>query len=223
MVKKVRRLRTNIDLDPIPVIEEASDNTRVVKPWVAPKLPSATIPVKRGLLDGNIINSNPAVYLGLDLIGKSLGLPGRTFTEKDLTDDQLNVIDEQVRHRLKDTPYDENYFRLHPKDTIHIGIDAPTLYPELYGRNYGNTDLKHKMTTPDGQVEAILGNYNTKIYKGGYEAFDTYDFNSSQGQYKGNNSMYARIRRFAGKQGHTSEDPDSTKNKFSIKRKVNHW
>ena len=223
MIKKVRRLRTNIDLDPIPVIEEASDNTRVVKPWVAPKLPSATIPVKRRLFDGNIINSNPAVYLGLDLVGKSLGLLGRTFTEKDLTDNQLKVIDEQVRHRLNETPYNENYFRLHPNDTIHLGINARTLYPEMYGRVYGSTNLGHKVLTPDGQVESILGDYSAKIYKDGYEASDIYDFNTGQGLYKGNNSVYAKVRRFAGKNGHTSEDPDSTKNKFSIKRKVNHW
>ena len=188
---------------------------------------SRTRPIKRSqteCLATNFVTTSPLYFLGRDVLGKVINAPGTLFTEKDLTDEQLKVIDKQVRFRLRSakalTPIS---FILHPNDTITLGFGANTIYPALYGRRYAHSPIKDKMTTPLGQVESILGDYGIKIYRDGYEVFDTYDFNHGQGQYPGNYSLYAIGRRWAGEHGHKDTDDDKGKIKFSIKRNVNHW
>ncbi len=172
-------------------------------------------------------SNTPAYYFMRDVAGNKHNLKPTTYTEQNMTNDQLKVIDEQVRFRLGYTNslllkggYKE-YFDKHPNDTIRFGIDATTLYPLMYGRSYApNSGIFQKMFTPLEQVEATLGDYKVKLYKGGYEVEDTYDFNVGQGNYNGSRRLYAWLRRLAGEHGHKNTDLDEKKNKFSIKRNL---
>ena len=171
----------------------------------------------------NYFTSSPAYYLARDIVGNKLGIKGKTYTEKDFTDAQLKVIDDQVHYKIRSTPrllemINNDYFNQHPNDTITFGIGANTLYPAMYGRPYGrNKDLLGKMFSPIGQVESTLGDYGVKLFKDGYEVYDTYDFNQGQGNYKGSHSLYALTRRFAGKHGHKDTDDDKDKLRFRIR------
>ena len=68
-----------------------------------------------------------------------------------------------------------------------------------------------------------MGKYWIDVYKDGYTVNDTYDFNVDQGHYKGSLHPFALFRQGMNVFGPKSTDPDSTKNKFKITRKVNHW
>ncbi len=187
--------------------------------------PSRTVPLRRSGKKNRIhlATATPPYYMARDIIGKVLGMKGALYTEQDFTDSQLAVIDEQVRylkrHSNKINPF---HFIANPNDTVYLGSDAKTLYPALYGRNYAVPDLSDKLINPVGQVETILGDYGIKVYKSGYEVFDTYDFNVGQGHYK-RMSPYAFARLVAGLYGHKNTDDDEGKIKFSIKRNVTHW
>lgn len=196
------------------------DATYVAKPVIPPTLPSITLPIEN---TSSIVTSNPGYYFVRNIVGKTFGLPPTTYNAQDLTKEQLAEIDRQVRHRSEQKGITDAYFRFHPNDTIHIGIDAKTLYPEMYDRSYGNTDMQVKFRTPSGQVETILGDYPVKIFKNGYEINDVYDFNIGQGLYPGNESLYASIRRWAGEHGSKNTDNDKNKLKFNIKRNLTHW
>lgn len=221
-----------------PDIEQKPDNIKqvITENNVAElrETPSETTPVTKSLknkiidrLRGPILNSlanSPVYYLARDIIGKQLGLEGTTYTEQDLTPEQLQVLDEQVRERVKQSGIDKSLAES-PGDTIYTGLNLPSIYPKLYGRNYGNSGegIVRRLITPVGQAETIIGDAVAKVYNNGYEIIDTYDFNHNQGQYKGNNSPYAVVRRSMNFLGHTDLDKDKGKQKFSIKRNVNHW
>lgn len=65
-------------------------------------------------------------------------------------------------------------------------------------------------------VQYVLGEFNFREVPGGYIVRDTYDFNEGQGQYKGQDTGYAKARRFFGKVAHKDTDPDSIKMKHSV-------
>ena len=207
--------------------------------------PSETKPIKRGLrslentLGLTYVKSNPAYQLIQDignkakekiinkLTGSKFGswLVSSTRDEADFTDDQLKIIDDQVRYRAKSLKnVNPQYFLTHPGDTITTVLNADSVYHWMYGRPYApNSGLKEKITTPLGQVESTLGDYTIKYFGNGYKVQDIYDFNEGQGNYRDKTTPYYALRMIAQKYGHKNTDDDKGKTKTVITRKINHW
>ncbi len=192
--------------------------------------PSKTLPVNKPK-SRRLINrlSNNARFFLEDLYNKNVArkinknYEGNTYSEQHIPNKQLDEIDKQVRYVVsKNSNINGNYFKKHPNDTIRLAVRQEEVQPNLYGKIYGTPTMLDKFT-PNGQIETTLGSYPVKVYRDGYTVEDVYDFNSHQGAYKGSNSLYAKIRRFAGKYGHTDKDSNNSKIKFKIQRKVNHW
>lgn len=209
-------------------------NVTRIKPEVKRALqhlyPSKTLPVSKSKTRKlyNIFSNNGRFFLE-DLYNKNVAkrinknYEGNTYSEQHIPNKQLDEIDKQVRYvASKNSKINGAYFKKHPNDTIRLAVRQEEVQSNLYGKTYGKPTILDKFT-PNGQVETTLGSYPVKVYKDGYTVEDVYDFNSHQGAYKGNNSPYAKIRRFAGKYGHTDKDSNNSKIKFKIRRKVNHW
>lgn len=204
------------------------DNTKVNKPIVV--IPeSGSLPVDRTWYNkiGIGTHDNPVYYLARDLATKHLGVKPKTFTENDVSNTFLNELDKQVRHTIntRNNPnISRGYFAIHPNDTIYMGVNGHKVNKEMYNKEYGDTkeSIIDKVTDPAKQIEHTLGSYGVKIYKDGYEVFDDYDFNKGSGK-TNSKSVYSAIRRFAKDYGSQSTDPRNKVNKFSIKRKINHW
>lgn len=222
MPKRTRRIRTSIELDPIPMIGEAkADNTTVSKPTVISGVSASEYePREAKLFEGlrDAVTASPGRFYLSDVVNKQFGLTPTVYTEKDLSPEQLKVIDDQVKHALSKKNLDFGHFVKNPNDTVNVYFNAPKYYPEMYGRQYGSQDLTYRLLDPIGQVETTLGKYNAKVHKNGYEIEDVYDFNVGQGQYKGSRHPYAVLRRYSDRIAHNSSEPDSVKNKFNIKR-----
>lgn len=158
------------------------------------------------------------------LFGSILPWKGRTVTEKKLPGYFMEELGDQVKW-LSDKHFGSDlqrymYFKEHPNDTVSMPFTGKA-YSDMYGSKYadGNQSIKDKLSTKRGQVEHTLGAYNAYATKDGDFVKDTYDFNVGQGNYAGSTSQYSGIRRFGGKYGSKSTDPDDRKIKFNIKVK----
>ena len=172
---------------------------------------------------GSVFNG-PSKYYMRDILSKQTGSKGGTYTENDLPRAQLDVLDQQVRSVVRRNGITQNYFRTHPHDTLTLSCNGNEMYPELYGRGYGrNENLFDKLFTPLGNVEHTLGSYNVDVFSNGYRVFDTYDYNTGQGNFKGSRTPYAVLRRLGYKYGHRDTDPNESKIHFNINRTVNRW
>ena len=181
-----------------------------------------------GFINDLLLWRTPARYLGGAAINKGaykLGLPVPIthHTEYDLTPQQLSVIDDQVRKRAKEMGITASSFKS-DNDTIRTTLSANAFYPKHYGRAYvpKGLPLWYRQYNPLDQVEHFLGDYGIKYYNNGYTVTDLYDFNAGKGNYNGSNEIYPLLRRSAGKIM-SSEDIDYIKDRFNIKRTVNHW
>lgn len=153
------------------------------------------------------------------LLGHVLPWKGRTITEKELPEYFMEELGNQVRW-LSNKHFGNDlqrymYFKEHPNDTVSMPFTGKA-YGDMYGSKYadGSQGIEEKLGSKRGQVEHTLGAaYATKD---GDFVRDTYDFNVGQGNYAGNTSQYSNARRFGGKYGSKSTDPDYGKIKFNI-------
>ena len=177
------------------------------------------------------INQSPAGYLARDYILKTHNdiypdskWEGRTYTENDLSQRMLSVIDSQVRQRAKDLGINKDSFQQY-NDTIKVPLDAKNFYPLHYDKFYGYVDDSpvYSQLNPLGQVERTLGDYTIYYTPDGYIVKDVYDFNKGQGLYIGHDGWYAKLRRKAGEVNSSNKRPNKYKNKFEIHGNVNSW